>query len=137
VNPKQLVVDQALHQVEDAPAGEEQPEVHPPRRRQVAAPPGPEQKDRGGRDEDPRRQVEQPVDEGVRLEPRDGIHPLAAVVTREHVVPLEDLVEDDAVDEAPEPEPQHKGGRRRGARPRGMKDGQADGHRRPRLPGAA
>jgi len=113
------VVDQALHQVEDAPAGEEEAEVHPPGRCEVAALPGAHQQNRGHGDEHPRDEVKETVYERVGLEPSHGVHRLAAAVAREHVVPLQDLVERDPVDEAAEPKAQDKGGcaRRRHRRP--------------------
>ena len=46
----------------------------------------------------PGRQVEEPVGQCVRLEPGDGVGRVVAGVG-EHVVPLQDLVENDPVDE--------------------------------------
>jgi hypothetical protein len=47
--------------------------------------------------------MEESVGEGVRLEARDRRLRVAALAGQ-HVVPLQDLVQDDAVDEAAEPE---------------------------------
>jgi hypothetical protein len=110
MDSKQLVVDHALHKVEDTPAGEQQTEVPPPRRCQFAPLPGANQEDGGRRDEDPRRHMEEAVDQRVGLQPGDGVHRLAAVVPGEHVVPLQDLVEDDTVDETAKSEAQDEGG---------------------------
>ena len=54
--------------------------------------------------------MEEPVDEGVGLESGDGGGRLAAVVAGEHVMPLQDLVEHDAVDEPAEADAYEKGG---------------------------
>jgi hypothetical protein len=107
---EQLVIDQPLDQVEDTPAGEEEAEVGSPRRCEFAALPGNHQEDRRREDKDPGRQVEEPVDERVRLQPGDRVHPLSAVVAGEHVVPLQDLMEHDAIDEPAKPEAQDKCG---------------------------
>lgn len=52
--------------------------------------------------------MEEAVGEGVVLEAADGGR-RAAALGGEDVVPLEDLVEDDPVDEAAEPDPQQEG----------------------------
>jgi hypothetical protein len=113
VDPEQLVVDGALHEVEDPPAGEEEADVQAPWRRQLAAVPGADQQNAGHDDQDPGGKVEEAVDEGVRLESGDGVHRLAAVLAREHVMPLEDLMKRDPVDEATKPETQSEGRRGR------------------------
>jgi len=46
--------------------------------------------------------MEEPVDERVRLQTGNGVHRLTAVLAGEHVVPLENLVQQDAVDEPAE-----------------------------------
>jgi hypothetical protein len=77
--------------------------------------------------------VEEPVGERVRLEAGDGRLRVAALAGQ-HVVPLQDLVEDDAVDEAAEPDAEQDardGHRRRRPRPR------ADGVGRHFLPSLA
>jgi hypothetical protein len=108
MDPEQLVVDQALHQVEHAPAGEEQAEMRAPRGCELAALPGSYQEDRRREHEKPCGQVEEPVDERVRLQPGHGVHRLAAVIASEHVVPLQDLVKHDPVDEPAEAQAQDK-----------------------------
>jgi hypothetical protein len=117
---EELVVDQPLDEIEGAPSGEQQPGVCPPGRRKLAALPCSQHQARRDGDEDPGRQVEEAVDEGVGLEPRHRVHRLAPGIPGEHVVPLEDLMEHDAVDEPAEAEsqderrpchdPSHEGG---------------------------
>src|SRR5215210_7876468 len=61
MNPKQLVVDQALHQVEDAPAGEQKADVHAPWRGELSSLPRAHEHDGGDCDEQPSGQVEEAV----------------------------------------------------------------------------
>ena len=90
--------------------------------------------DRGG-DEYPSRQVEEAVDQRVRLQPGEGVHWLASVLSREHVVPLEDLVKDDAVDESAEPETHDERGGFRRSGGRGVEEFRTGRHGPARLPG--
>ena len=60
VDAEQLVIDQALHDVEHAPAGEQHPDVRAPRRRQLSPLPGPHGEHRCDRDEDPGRRWKNP-----------------------------------------------------------------------------
>jgi hypothetical protein len=100
VDAEQVVVDDALDQVEPAPPGEEEPaEATPP-----ADPSGAGQEPDPEDDEQPGDDVEQPVPERVLLErPDRGVGERGvAVLGGEQVVPLQDLVQDDAVEEAAE-----------------------------------
>jgi hypothetical protein len=81
--------------------------VAAPWRRHVAALPGADVERRAGYDRDPGGGVEEAVGERVVLEAGDA-RGRAAALAREHVVPLEDLVEDDPVDEAAEPDAQEQ-----------------------------
>jgi hypothetical protein len=95
-----LMVDQPLHDVEDPPAGEDEPEVEAPVRCQASLPPSPDGGDGSGQDKNPSRQMKEPVCQGVDFQPGDGVHRVAAYVAN-HVVPLKDLVKHNAVNEAP------------------------------------
>ena len=107
------MVDQPLDEIEDTPARERHADLDPPGRRQLAPLP----RAQHGRDaaghEEPGREVEEAVRERVRLEACDGVGGLAARA-RQQVVPLEDLVQHDPVDEAAEAESHdERGGSRR------------------------
>ena len=58
--------------------------------------------DRARQEQEPRGYVEEAVSQRVHFEARHGVGRVALDVTH-HVVPLEDLVQHDAVDEAAEP----------------------------------
>ncbi|HEX2362416.1 MAG TPA: hypothetical protein VHI11_10120 [Jiangellaceae bacterium] len=57
---------------------------------------------------DPRERVEEAIPERVPLQPE---HSVDGLVVADHVVPLEDLVEQYAVDEAAQPDAQQNAGR--------------------------
>src|SRR5829696_1814190 len=63
-------------------------------------------------DGDPGERMEEAVRKRVRLEARHRRGRVAALAAQ-HVVPLEDLVEDDAVDEPAEPDAEEDAGRAR------------------------
>jgi hypothetical protein len=98
MNAKKLVVDDALDQVEDAPPGKHPADQFPTRGLPRFSPRLPKEP-KTESDEDPRSGVEEPVREHVPLQRCRG----PAVGAGEHVVPLSDLVEHDAVDEPAEP----------------------------------
>jgi hypothetical protein len=110
VHRQDVVVDDAFDQVEDAPADEHQSDVREPRRREIATLPGAH--GQGDTDErhDPRREVEHAVRQRVVLEAGDAG---GWMITgrREHVMPLEDLVEQDPVDESSQPDTEQHCGR--------------------------
>jgi hypothetical protein len=83
--------------------------VRSPRWRQLAPLPGARREDRAGEHEDPGGDVEQPVRERVVLEGADRCR-RAATLAGQHVVPLEDLVEEDAVHETTETDAHEEGG---------------------------
>ena len=69
MDAEQLVVDQALNEVEGAPRGEQQAEVRTPTRGELTALPRPNGEQHRGGDENPCGQVEKAVDQRVRLQP--------------------------------------------------------------------
>lgn len=99
VKAENLVIDQALDEVERAPACENSPEksLARPGPRLPASRPEQESDARNG--EDPDRQVKETVLRVLALEVLDG-RGLAGGRRADHVVPAEDLVEDNAVEEA-------------------------------------
>jgi hypothetical protein len=104
MDAEELVVDQTLDEIEGAPPRQQHSEVNAPRRGQLPSLPGPHRQQHATGDEEPGRQVEEPVGEGVRLEAGDRT---ARMVTRirEQVMPLQDLMENDAVDEPTQAQP--------------------------------
>jgi len=100
MNAKYLMVDQPLHDVEDAPAREDEPKVEAPVRRQTSLPPSPDRGNGSGQDKNPSRQMKKPVCQRVDLQPGNGVRRVATYVA-DHVVPLENLVKHNAVNEAP------------------------------------
>jgi hypothetical protein len=113
VDAEELVIDYALSDVEHAPSGEQHPEVPTPRWGQLAPLPCTDGEQHRGRDKSPRREVEEPVRERVRFQSRHSCHGVVPSVGQ-HVVPLEDLVEDDAIPETTESEAHdERGGSRR------------------------
>jgi hypothetical protein len=110
VAAEQMVVDETLGDVEEPPAEQHPAGEHAARADAHVRPRGPPEEPDADGSEDPRRRVEEPVGEGVRLEPGDGRLRIAALA-REHVVPLQDLVQHDAVHEAAQPDAEHDAGR--------------------------
>lgn len=74
-----------------------------PRRGEGASSPRAQSEERAGEDDDPCPEVEDAVSECVVLEPGQSVRRTAAF-TGEDVMPLQDLVKDDAVDETAEPD---------------------------------
>ena len=52
--------------------------------------------------------MEEPVEEGIDLQVFDGVRRVAGA--RDHVMPLEHLVQHDAVEESPEPQAEEDAG---------------------------
>ena len=97
VRAEQLVVHHPLNEVEDAPSEQESagqqlagPGEVPP----MGRAPQDEQPDN---DEDIGAAVEQPVPKGVELQVAESVN---WIPTAQHMVPLEHLVQDDAIEEA-------------------------------------
>ena len=110
VDPEELVVDEALDDVEGAPAREQRADMYAPRRSEPALLPGTHRHDHRRRDEDPCAEMEEAVGERVHFQVCHGV---GRSITGEHVMPLEDLVEDDAVQEPAESEAHDEAGRAR------------------------
>lgn len=108
VDPQQLVIYETFDEVEDAPASEERSEVRAPSGHVVTAPVSNQERYPHHNDE-PCSEVEEPVGESVRLEPRERCIRVACG-RGQHVMPLQDLVKDDAVDETSETETKEKAG---------------------------
>jgi hypothetical protein len=108
VDAQELVVHQSLHEVERAPAGKQETDVEAPWRRESAGPPGRHRHGHRDRHDNPSSEVEEAVRERVRLEARDRGARLPTPVAGEHVMPLEHLVEHDAVEEAAQADAKEK-----------------------------
>jgi hypothetical protein len=107
VDLEYLVIDQAFHHVENSPADENESEVEPPIRRQPSLAPGGNGHDRGSKHHEPHPQMEESVRECVYFEPRHRVGRIFRGMTQ-HVMPLKDLVQDDAIHETAEPKPVEK-----------------------------
>jgi len=105
VNSEDLVVDQPLHEVEEAPSCEQKPRLEAEVRREAALLPGTQHEQHAERDEEPRADVEEAVRQCVRLQPGNCVDRVI-VGMDDHVMPLKKLMDDDAVDESPEAETQ-------------------------------
>ena len=103
------MIHDSFHEIEEAPADE-----HPSRKGASADRPAPigcappEHVDTDG-DGDPRRGVKEAVPERVGLKSGDRRLRIAALAGQ-HVVPLKDLVQDDAVHEPAEADPEQDAG---------------------------
>lgn len=91
------MVDDPLHEVEDAEAHEDRPGQQLGRPAHVPEMGVSPQYEQPGRHEDVRAGMEEPVEERVDLEVADAVGGIAGA--RHHVVPLKDLVQHDAVEE--------------------------------------
>ena len=85
------MVDQALEQIEEPPAGEHQADQPAPLKERRGSAAGPPQQPKADTYGHPREGVEQAVGKGVCLKPGDGVGRVAALAG-EKVVPLEDLM---------------------------------------------
>ena len=109
VHAENLVVDQALDEIERTPAGENGPQeiFAGPRLRLLAG--GPKQQNDPTDGEHPNNEMKETVLRDLAFEVVDRIR-LARLGRANHVVPAEDLVEDDAVEETAETEPEDEAG---------------------------
>ena len=105
---QQLVIDEALDEVEQPPSDKEAAKEQLVRPEQMLPVGGPPQDEETNDDEDVRGAVEDAVPEGVEFQ---AWNVLDRVPRAEHVVPLEHLVQDDTVEEAPKTEPKKDAGR--------------------------
>lgn len=108
VKTQNVVIDDAFDEIEGAPADQETAEVSAPGRGEFTPLPGSRGSDRTRQDCDPSGHVKEPVREGVVLQTTDGASRTTPFV-REQVVPLEDLVKEDAVDESAEADAHEEG----------------------------
>jgi hypothetical protein len=92
---QQLMVDQAFDGVEQTPAHQHATDERPCPAFLVAGTVRRHQSEDTGDRHDPRRHVEDPVTERVELQIREGI---GGRPSADHVVPLQDLMQDDAVE---------------------------------------
>ena len=109
VNAEQVMVDHALNHIENAEADQHRPGEEfpgPPEMRPMRGTP---ERDQSEHDEDVGRGVEEPVEEGVDLQVLDAVRWIAGA--RDHVMPLEHLVQHDAVEEPPEAQAEEDAGR--------------------------
>ena len=108
VNAEQLMIDQPLEDIEDPPPGEHEPGEAEPGRAMTVHERPPQQKQPDER-HDQCGCVKQAVPQRVVFQ-RGDRRPLGearvVVVAGAHVVPLQHLVDDDAVNETAEPDPQ-------------------------------
>jgi hypothetical protein len=109
VDTQDLVIDDPFSEIEGAPADQEAAEVSAPRRREFTPLPRPGSRNRARQDRDPGPDVEEAVCKCVVLQPDDGARWVAALV-REHVVPLKNLMEQDAIHEATDTNAHQEGG---------------------------
>lgn len=73
VNVQEVMIDDALHHIEDAPTRQDQSEVERPTRGETPFAPCLEGGDRAGEDQAPRRHVEQAVSQGVGFKAGHGV----------------------------------------------------------------
>ena len=108
VEAEDVVIDDAFNEVKRSPPDQEAADVSAPRWREFTPLPGSRGSDRAGQDCDPSGHMKEPVREGVVLQTTDGVSRTAPLI-REQVVPLEDLVKEDAVDESAEADAHEQG----------------------------
>lgn len=103
MDAKDVMVHQPLNQVERSPPHQYKAEVESPTRGQPTLTPGMDAQCRSGEDAKPGEKVERAIGKGVDLEcvERVGFEPLDMA---DQVVPLQQLVQDDPVDEAAQPD---------------------------------
>jgi hypothetical protein len=103
MDAEKVVIDQSLNNVEEAPADEHPAEeLASVSRPAPVAGPAPEKPD-PCRHRHPGRCVEETVPERVRFEPSNR-GDRVAICAAQHVMPLQDLMKDDPVDEATQPD---------------------------------
>jgi hypothetical protein len=98
VDPEQVVIDDTFHQVEDAEAHEDATHQELTRPTDVGPARRPPEDDQAKHDEDVSDRVEEPVPQRIDLEVFDAGRWISGA--RQHVMPLQDLVQDDAVEKA-------------------------------------
>ena len=97
VDAEDLVVDQPLNDVEDAPSHEQKPRLEAEIRGRLPLLPGTQHQQHSQSDQDPGAEMKEAISQGVCFETRNRVYRVIAGVAN-HVMPLEQLVSDDAVD---------------------------------------
>jgi hypothetical protein len=108
---KDVVIDHAFDDVEEAPTFERESEELPPGPGEVVVAGSAPQEDGRGNEGEDRGQVEQSVGKRVEFEAANGRH-WTAGFARQHVVPLKDLVENHAIEQSSEANPEEHSRRR-------------------------
>jgi hypothetical protein len=103
VDAEQVMIDDSFDQVEQTEADQERAGEQLGRPSYVPATGRPPQNPQPDRDEDVGGRVKKALPEGVDLQIFDAGGGIACV--GQHMVPLQDLMHDDAVEEAPRPSP--------------------------------
>ncbi len=111
VDPQQLVVEEALDDVKESPPKQKEPDDRTPRGRGASAAPVPHGGGHARDHEQPRAGVEHAVGNGVQLQTIDRVDGVAGYIA-DQVMPLEDLMQDDAIDETPQAQADQESGRR-------------------------
>ena len=101
VDAKNLMVDDAFDQIEDAPPDNQHSDMAAPRRGQLPILPCDERDEHANHNNHPRQDVEKAVRNCVLLETRHGVHREIPLVG-EQMVPLQNLMQDNSVHEAAE-----------------------------------
>ena len=110
VDPQQLVVEEALDDVKESPPKQKEPTTE---RHEGAAStaPVPHGGDHARDHQQPRAGVEHAVGNGVQLQTIDRVDGVAGYIA-DQMMPLEDLMQDDAIDETPQAQAEQESGRR-------------------------
>jgi hypothetical protein len=103
VQLQQVVIDDPFDDVEESPTEQEQTDKGPGRPRCRRAAERRPNEEESGDGEDPGRRVKQTIAQCVRLKSRDGRRRVVIDMAN-HVMPLQNLVQDDPIEESPEPE---------------------------------
>ncbi|WP_026551326.1 hypothetical protein [Arthrobacter sp. H20] len=104
VNPQQLVIDQTFHKVEYPPPHKHQTRLKTPARRCPLVLPSPDGSKRASQHEKPRCDVKKPVGQRIHFQAGHRCYGMTIHIT-DHVVPLQDLMHDNAVDETTKTKP--------------------------------
>jgi hypothetical protein len=109
VEAEDLVIDRSLDQVEGAETDQKAATHKPGRPEPMASPPTAPQHDQAQHDEDVCGHMEDAVEERIQSEIFEAVGGKACAA--QHVMPLQHLMQNDAVEEAPEPQAEEDPGR--------------------------
>ena len=109
MDAEDLVIDKTLDQIESSPTGQHRTEQRATRPADRSVLAGLEEQHDSQDREQPHRQMEVAVLNVLLLELFDGLR-LAMRRHADQMMPLKDLVQDDAIGEAPQPQPKDKTG---------------------------